>query len=68
MIKGMVACMKRTVRTGGVEAPATTITTSDKVSRSAMRKMDQRGKRCMEGVISGGGGGEGGRDGGKGER
>ncbi len=59
MIKGIVACMKRTVRTGGVEAPATTMTTRDKVSRSAMRMMDQRGKRSIEGVISGGGRGVG---------
>jgi len=63
MMKGMVACMNRTERTGGVEAPATTITTKERVSRSAMRRMERRGKRCMEGVISeegGEGGGEGG--------
>jgi hypothetical protein len=62
--KGRVACMKRTVRTGGVEAPATTITTRESVSRRAIRRMERRGKRCMAGVISGEGEREGGREGG----
>ena len=52
MMKGSVACMKSTLSTGGVLAPLTTMTTSCRVSRTAIKRMERRGNRSMAGVMS----------------